>query len=449
MNEDTPHSKAALDDIKYATLIAVISSLKMTMRAADLTLRAMVKKRIQQRAFIRRRRRTMLDLYVEYGSLFARAYRMSWDTFQKLFNLIKDGILAHIQSENGVQNPQPAPFYCNGPVELDVRMAVALRWFAGGSYLDIIISHGVSKSIVYDSIWAVVEAVNKCKELDLKFPSTPDECEAIASEFVQRSMAGFSNCVGCIDGLLIWIEKPRHTECEDKGVDSGKFYCGRKGKYGMNLQAVCDARRRFLDISIEHPASASDYLAFVTSALSQRLTCEATCLPQGYCLYGDSAYVNESFMAVPIGNACSGAKDDYNYFHSQVRINIECAFGILTNRWRVLKSPLNNRISINRVNALVACLCRLHNFCIDNGDSKPPNQYERDPLTLMDFSNHIDGEEARPLGLLDAGAHFDDIEGGRRGATVLGRRRARARLPREIMLQHVVELDIHRPRPFG
>ena len=69
-----------------------------------------------------------------------------------------------------------------------------------------------------------------------------------------RSKAGFSNCVGCIDELLSWTEKPRRKECEHKGVDSGKFYCGRKGKYGMNLQAVSDARHRFLDVSIQHPA---------------------------------------------------------------------------------------------------------------------------------------------------------------------------------------------------
>eukprot|EP00977_Amphora_coffeiformis_P029990 scaffold43980_cov367-Amphora_coffeaeformis.AAC.1 len=69
----------------------------------------------------------MADLHYEYGSLFARAYRMSWNTFNKLFHLIKDGIAAHLRNESGLVNPEPAPYNRNGPVTLDVRLAVALR----------------------------------------------------------------------------------------------------------------------------------------------------------------------------------------------------------------------------------------------------------------------------------------------------------------------------------
>ena len=46
------------------------------------------------------------------------------------------------------------------------------------------------------------------------------------------------------------------------GCDSGKFMCGRKKKYGLNCQAVCDVRGRILDISIMYPGSTSDCLAF-------------------------------------------------------------------------------------------------------------------------------------------------------------------------------------------
>ena len=77
-------------------------------------------------------------------------------------------------------------------------------------------------------------------------------------------------------------------------------------------------------------------------------------------------------MAVPFPNTSSGPKDAYNYYQSQVRINIECAFGVLTNRWRLLKPPLSANIPINHMNALLSCLCEIHNFCIDNGNATPP-----------------------------------------------------------------------------
>ena len=105
------------------------------------------------------------------------------------------------------------------------------------------------------------------------------------------------------------------------GVDSSKFYCGRKGKFGLNLQGVCDARERFQYISVQHPASASDYLAFIMLSLYQQLT-QGSGLPTGYRLYGDNAYINESYMSVPFPNTLLGPTDAHSYYHSQVRINI-------------------------------------------------------------------------------------------------------------------------------
>ena len=34
------------------------------------------------------------------------------------------------------------------------------------------------------------------------------EQEKIAQGFKKKSWVGFDNCVGCIDGMLVWINKP-------------------------------------------------------------------------------------------------------------------------------------------------------------------------------------------------------------------------------------------------
>ena len=183
--------------------------------------------------------------------------------------------------------------------------------------MDITISHAIGKPDVYRSVWSIVHAANQCPSLQFKFPTTVTECKAVAEEFTFQSQAGFNNCVGCIDGMLVWTEKPLSTQCDKVGVDSGKFFCGWKGKYGLNLQGVCDAKRQFTYTSVQHPAMASDYLALVTSSLYQQLT-EGSGLPSGFCLYGDNAYVNESYMCVPFPNTSSGPKDAYNYYQSQL-----------------------------------------------------------------------------------------------------------------------------------
>ena len=73
------------------------------------------------------------------------------------------------------------------------------------------------------------------------------------------------------------------------------------------------------------------------SSLYGHLTNEDTHLPSGYCLYGDNAYVNDTYMAVPYPSTSSGPKNAYNYFHSQVRINIECAFSLMVNTRQLIK----------------------------------------------------------------------------------------------------------------
>jgi hypothetical protein len=420
---------SAITVFRYTVLLPCVQA-----EMARATRRRRRRRRAHKSKKIRRKRRTMDSLRKEHGNLFGRAYRMNYTAFLILLATLTPHLPA--QAETFKNCP-------NGHIPNDTKLAVALRYFAGGSVHDIKIAHGISKTAVYDSVWAVVNAVNE--SIVMEYPSSHDEQREIAKEFENRSVAGFTNCGGCIDGMLVWIEKPTDSECARVKVDSGKFYCGRKGKYGLNMQGVCDARRRFLDISLRNPASASDYLSFITSDLKHDLATIGF-LAANICLFGDNAYVNSDFMAVPYLNTQSGFKDDYNFFHSQVRINVECSFGILVNRWRILKSPLPATMSIEKVTALVKCLCKLHNFCIDQSCPNVPGRYRHDAGTLMDLQDSNESE-SRPLGLLGGGSHFDDVLGGRRsanrsgGASAIGNKL----VPRERMLEHVVHRGIHRP----
>ena len=54
-----------------------------------------------------------------------------------------------------------------------------------------------------------------------------------------------------------------------------------------------------------------------------------------------------------------------NFFQSQIRINIECAFGVLVSRWGVLRKKIPMNITITNICSLVRYICILHNFCIN------------------------------------------------------------------------------------
>ena len=73
-------------------------------------------------------------------------------------------------------------------------------------------------------------------------------------------------------------------------------------------------------------------------------------------------------MATPFpGVKVDSYHDNYNYFHSQLRIFIECSFGMLCNRWGILRRSITSQYTIHKVVALVTCLCHIHNFLVDIG----------------------------------------------------------------------------------
>jgi hypothetical protein len=95
-----------------------------------------------------------------------------------------------------------------------------------------------------------------------------------------------------------------------------RFYCSRKGRYGFNLQAVCDANGRFTRVWIKTPGASSDFLSFIRSDLYNEL--ENGLLLEGLVLFGDSAYVSNCYMVTPYRKTRSGVRDDFNYYQSQV-----------------------------------------------------------------------------------------------------------------------------------
>ena len=56
------------------------------------------------------------------------------------------------------------------------------------------------------------------------------------------------------------------------------------------------------------------------------------------------------------------ARDSFNFYHSQLRIKVEQAFGFLVSKWLILRAPLNGPLS--RHPKLILCCMILHNFII-------------------------------------------------------------------------------------
>jgi len=127
-----------------------------------------------------------VDIALPLGpTYFRRAYRMKKESFYRLYSILKKELQQEfIKSDNGALKKRrlKSVYY----IDLKIRLSAAIRFFAGGDPLDIMLTHGISHSSVYTSIWGVVDCVNKCPTLKFNFP-THDEQREISEGFRRMS----------------------------------------------------------------------------------------------------------------------------------------------------------------------------------------------------------------------------------------------------------------------
>jgi hypothetical protein len=286
----------------------------------------------------------------EKGSLrnFHRHLRMSLQSFQKLLSYILPGLI----DEEGRAAGR------GGPILPEIRLYATLRFLAGGSYLDVHYFCGISQSNFYTSVWRVIHLINKCPHLHISFPQTASECTAAAEGFRSISSGdAIVNCVSVVDGILVQIITPSKKEA--KNVRS--FFSGHYQTYGMNIQGACDHLCRFTFLGVAGPGVMSDRDAIEQFEFKDLIEN----LPGTYCVIGDCAY-RPSEHLVPIFGGASAlhtANDNFNYYASQCRIRIEMAFGLMKQKWAILRSPL--RFKLRNIKSLMVGIARLHNFCIN------------------------------------------------------------------------------------
>ena len=208
----------------------------------------------------------------------------------------------------------------------ELQLYATIRYLAGGSYSDIASFCGFSVPSFYAILWRTIHAINMVIAVD--FPSSPEECAALAADFERISYSGvISNCVGVIDGYLLQILTPAKKHA--RNVRS--YFSGHYQKYGINIQVCCDAHCRFLFLGIGGPGVTSDRMAVKECGLFDLVQN----LPPGYICIADCAYQpTESLVPIFGGNlALQKDNDNFNYFASQLRIRIEMAFGLMTRKW--------------------------------------------------------------------------------------------------------------------
>ena len=282
---------------------------------------------------------------------FLRRYKLNKLTFFWLTNKLRD----HVGT--GSANRYAVASSGSGiPTELCLSMT--LRWLAGGHDCDIVDMHGVASSTFYSLLWKTVAAINKVLELPGLRPDDTDQLENLAKGFHTLSKGTMKGCVAAIDGIAIEIQKPSSWDT----VNPLQFL-NRKCFFSINCQAMCDSHLRFLWASMKSPGGTHDSLAWSVTDMCSMLKHNPP--PRGYYIVGDDAYVGSDYMMTPYPGrkSMTKAKSAFNFYQSRCRITIERAFGVLVQRWGILRRALRGSLFHNV--AAIRCCMRLHNLCID------------------------------------------------------------------------------------
>ena len=308
-------------------------------------------KKQRQSAYIRDRlewEEHVQRLNFDSPDAFAHMYRMSHKSFQKLVRILQPRISRD-------KNMAKVKTSGKGPNTSEVALHCLLRWLAGGSYLDIHISAGLSVPLFYCIIYLCIDAILAAEDFHYEFPTN---VEKAAEDFQNiSSNSAIQGCVACIDGYFLSIQTPSSNKTQNVKA----YYSGHCCKYGVNVQAACDHRSRFVSVCIAAPDGVNDIAAFRKTKVRELIHD----LPIGKYAIGDNACVCTEHLLTPFsGNErLDTTSDSYNFYLSQLRIRIEMAFGIMTEKWQILRKPL--RVKLKNVGKVFLCITRLHNYCIN------------------------------------------------------------------------------------
>ena len=309
------------------------------------------------------------SLLEEGPHTFARFYRMSYSSFNKLLKLLKPYLVV----DKGMADVKSS----KGPIIPEVCLHCLLRWLAGDSYLGIRVAAGISVPSFYRVVYKCIDVINQCPQLKYHLPTDLNEAAQNFEDISSHS--AISGCIGVVDGYLLEIQTP----ATDETGNVKSYFSGHYHKYGVNIQAACDDKCRFISVCVAAPGGTNDLAAFRETSLSDWVHT----LPIGKFMIGDNAYICSDQLLTPYHSdeIDDAKKDAYNFYVSQLQIRIEMAFGLMTQKRRILKQPLY--VSLKNVGRVFLAITHLHNFCIDEGCTENYDEEESTSDTVVDWSD--------------------------------------------------------------
>jgi hypothetical protein len=205
----------------------------------------------------------------------------------------------------------------------------------------------------------------------------PKNLHQAETHFHEMKQAGFHGCIGSTDATHVMLERVSHAQQQ-----SHKSFKMQGTARTYNL--IVNHRRYILSSTTGHPCRWNDktlqlfdgflngiykgnILQDVEFELFQRdkLGEIISVKYQGVWVMSDNGYLSRSITIPPMKNSVDLRQIRWSQWLESMRKDVECTFGILKGRWRVLKAGIRVHGVEKADNIWLTC-CALHNWLLEH-----------------------------------------------------------------------------------
>jgi len=242
---------------------------------------------------------------------------------------------------------------------------------------------GIHKSTASRIVKLVSCVIATLRPQFIHFPRNENYIKKTKQDFY--NIAKFPMVIGAMDCTHVKIRSP--------GGDNAEAYRNRKHFFSINVQTICDANLKILDIVGRWPGSSHDSTIFSNSTIRGKFERGEIkdCL-----LVADSGYAQRNFVMTlvansqtvidPISGITEAAINKYNESLIRTRNTVERSYGVWKRRFPILATGINVKVSSSQ--SIIVATAVLHNIACNFGERMPrvTNEVES-AIKITDFNN--------------------------------------------------------------
>lgn len=296
--------------------------------------------------------------------------RMSVDTFDALLEVLRPRLMRMTTNMRKSITPEE-------------RLIVTLRYLATGeSFASLRVLFLMGTTTIGKILKETCQAI--WEELQSSMMPEPTQQQWLENANLFWQLSQFPNCIGALDGKQIRILMPPMSESRTYNY---------KRHSSIVLSAIADSSYNFVAIDVF--GSSTDTKSFRSSPMGRKLSEGKFNIPPRQPLPGktepavpfvmvasEGFGLSENLLCPYAHRGLTKKKKVFGYRLGKARRMVECAFNILSNKWRVLNSTM--QLNVDTAATVVQACCILHNY-VHQKEGHTDDEIVKDSLLPVDF----------------------------------------------------------------